>query len=102
VVRRQGFGDHALLRVDLLGRFDHGFGRQRLVGDRRRGVEFERHLAVTPGAPPNLHRDLEQGELVGPGREAAYAAALVQLARAAISESSAACMATSSLASPRT
>jgi RNA polymerase sigma-70 factor, ECF subfamily len=41
-------------------------------------LRLERHLAVTPGAPPHLHRRLEQRELVRPGAEAALAAEVVQ------------------------
>src|SRR6516164_904272 len=39
----------------------------------------ERHPAPAPGAPPEPHRDLEQGELVSPRREAARAPETVEL-----------------------
>ncbi len=44
---------------------------------RRRGGR--RSLAITPGTAANLHRCLEQRELVGPRREAALAAVAVEL-----------------------
>ena len=39
-----------------------------------------RDRAAAPGMPPQLHRDLEDGEPVGPGREAAGATVAVELA----------------------
>src|SRR6185437_9710926 len=40
---------------------------------------LERDLAALPGAPAHRHGRLQQRELVGPGREAALAAVVVEL-----------------------
>ena len=46
------------------------------VGEDRPGLVLERDLASLPGAAADLDPRLEQGELVGPGGEAAFAAKL--------------------------
>ena len=64
-------------------------------------LRLDRDLPALPRATPQLHRRLEQGELVGPRGEAAGAAEVVEPPQHATSASSAACAATSSRSPPR-
>ena len=75
-------------------------GRRQAVGDQLPAVGLERELAVLPGAAAQLDRGLVERELVGPGREAALAAEVVELASTATSASSALWWARSSRSPP--
>jgi hypothetical protein len=54
-------------------------GCRAAIGDQPPALGLERDLAALPGAPANLDRRFEQGELVGPRGEAAVAAEVVEL-----------------------
>ena len=55
-----------------------GVGLEPGAREQAPGLRLERHLASLPGALAQLHRRLEQRELVDPGREAAGAAEVVE------------------------
>ena len=56
-------------------------GRGAAVGECRPGLLGDRDLAALPGPAADLDARLQQGELVGPGGEAAFAAEVVELAQ---------------------
>ena len=78
-----------VLRQRALNRVRYGPQRLRLVeqlvsggpgvGDHRPGVVLERDLLALPGSPSCLHSRLQENELVGPRREAAFATEAVEL-----------------------
>ena len=79
---RQLLGHRAAERAEQLGRLDAGLGRGRPTGQSvPRGVVVgSRDASSPPGVPTELHRHLEHGKAVGPGREAARAPKAVELA----------------------
>ena len=85
-----------------LTRFGLTLGTLAGIGHQRPDLRLEHDLALLPGPSAQTHAGLEQAELVRPGREAARAAIVVELASTATSASSAACRARSSSSSPRT
>ena len=77
LVRRQHLGDRLLHRREELALLGLLVGLEAGAREQAPVLRLERHLAALPGAPAELDRRLEQGELVGPGREAARAAEVV-------------------------
>ncbi len=79
LVGREVAGDRLPDGGQQLGHLGVAVRRGARIGERRPARGIEGHLAVVPRAPAHLHARLEQGELVGPGGEAALAAVGVEL-----------------------
>lgn len=79
LMRGETGADPALHRSDQLAALDRRLGAQR-PGDEVPRLGLERDLTVLPRTAADLHRSLEQRELVGPRGETALAAKLVTLA----------------------
>jgi hypothetical protein len=77
-VRRQHLCDSALQRFEQLALFGRGVGLEASTREEAPAFGLERHLAPLPGTFPQLHGRLQEGELVGPGGEAAGAAEVVE------------------------
>ena len=79
LVRGELLLDRQSQRSEQLGRLGVLAGSRRAVGDQLPAVAVDRDLAVLPEPPACPDAGLEQGELVGPGGEAAGAAEVVEL-----------------------
>ena len=71
--------DRALERLHQLPQLDLAFGPAGGIAHQRPNLRLEHHLPFLPCPPAKAHAGLEQGELVGPGGEAARAAVVVEL-----------------------
>src|SRR5204863_3865161 len=78
LVRRQRLGDRALERREQLALLGFGVGTELRAREEAPGLRLERDLAALPGPLPQLHRRLEERELVDPRAEAAGAAEVVE------------------------
>src|SRR3954454_10215488 len=79
LARGQLGANRALQGMEELALLEPLVGRQAGVGDLRPALLVDLDLASAPRAAASLHARLEQRELVGPGREAAGAAEVVEL-----------------------
>src|SRR4051794_31306830 len=75
--------------LEQLAAFGRFLRRRRRAREPRPLLGLLRYLSPLPRKPPDLHRRLEQRELVGPRREAALAAEASSLASTATRASSA-------------
>src|SRR4029453_8776758 len=79
LVRGQGSLDRRPQGIERLRSLELLVGGAAALSEPLPTLGVEHDLPPLPSAPPKLHSGLKQGELVGPGSEAARAAKVIEL-----------------------